>query len=422
MSKDQLRQPAGTPIGGQYASDPNASNAAPVDLGYDAVPETQDWGSVNLSVGSRTPWGKAQHLNKKAPGIVFVHTASHGGVKLSAERNQAVPPALRNGDGWYEEDLEAYKVYWAFPEDTLPPGMDVEQWKQETSRMLRDWLPDEWEQASGEAVTAEQSYIRAEQEFREAHKNDHVVISAIMSEESPGMVEVIATLGGSSSHDSGRPGQWGEDHPNDARKFLVPKDEYSAKRFAVDRARHQEITPKSVTIVPAQRHTHQIDWQEIYSDDDGKKSQARERIYMDLKKRWRDDNGRVFNLGQLIEGEGVTGISRHFSNGRHEYMVRVKEYENEGSSYTAYPVSKATYDYLSNHIPSDMSAKDVAREEYRAALWKLRKAEDNHRKTRRLLGLSNKERSDIEARLTRAQAAFEKARSVLDGFDDDNRG
>ena len=32
MSKDQLRQPAGTPIGGQYASDPNASNAAPVSV------------------------------------------------------------------------------------------------------------------------------------------------------------------------------------------------------------------------------------------------------------------------------------------------------------------------------------------------------------------------------------------------------
>ena len=33
MSKDQLRQPAGTPIGGQYAPDPNASASAPVELG-----------------------------------------------------------------------------------------------------------------------------------------------------------------------------------------------------------------------------------------------------------------------------------------------------------------------------------------------------------------------------------------------------
>ena len=51
-----------------------------------------------------TPWGKADHEKVHAEGIVFHGTPSHGGFKLSAERLARMHPALRETDGWFEED------------------------------------------------------------------------------------------------------------------------------------------------------------------------------------------------------------------------------------------------------------------------------------------------------------------------------
>ena len=71
----------------------------------------------------RTPWGTAQHVTQLADGVCFVSTASHGGFKLSAERNAKVPKAWREGSfggqglqGWYEEDCDVALVMLTFPE------------------------------------------------------------------------------------------------------------------------------------------------------------------------------------------------------------------------------------------------------------------------------------------------------------------
>ena len=69
----------------------------------------------------RTPWGEAQRIERIAPGIEFVSTASHGGYRLDSERNSVVPRAWRaagfNGlpaRGWYEEDCDWSMVALTF--------------------------------------------------------------------------------------------------------------------------------------------------------------------------------------------------------------------------------------------------------------------------------------------------------------------
>ena len=50
----------------------------------------------------RTPWGAAQTVKVLIDGIGQVHTAGHGGFKLSHERNLKVPLYMRQTSGWYE--------------------------------------------------------------------------------------------------------------------------------------------------------------------------------------------------------------------------------------------------------------------------------------------------------------------------------
>lgn len=59
-----------------------------------------------MQEGSRSPWGKVQHVKELAPGAWQVETAGHGGVKLNAARNRKVPAGARMPGGWYEEDCK----------------------------------------------------------------------------------------------------------------------------------------------------------------------------------------------------------------------------------------------------------------------------------------------------------------------------
>lgn len=69
-----------------------------------------------------TPWGKAQTVKIVAPGITWISTASHGGIKLDNERSvefrKQFPDAklFLGGSTWFEEDCDAALVAAAFPE------------------------------------------------------------------------------------------------------------------------------------------------------------------------------------------------------------------------------------------------------------------------------------------------------------------
>ncbi|WP_318515689.1 DUF7007 domain-containing protein [Photobacterium leiognathi] len=63
-----------------------------------------------------SPWGQIIERNEIAQGIVVVSTASHGGIMLSQERSEAIPPHLSLNQLAYEEDSEAKFVQLAFPQ------------------------------------------------------------------------------------------------------------------------------------------------------------------------------------------------------------------------------------------------------------------------------------------------------------------
>ena len=76
-----------------------------------------------MNAHTHTPWGTADSHEHIAEGIDFYGTPSHGGFKLSAERNAKVQEILRQRSfgqqgmkGWYEEDCDACIVMATFPE------------------------------------------------------------------------------------------------------------------------------------------------------------------------------------------------------------------------------------------------------------------------------------------------------------------
>ena len=77
---------------------------------------------------SVTPWGAMQTKEEIAEGITWCSTPGHGGIWISQERRDEMPPPLRvvrtfAGGNWYEEDEDVMLVILAFP--TLFPPESV---------------------------------------------------------------------------------------------------------------------------------------------------------------------------------------------------------------------------------------------------------------------------------------------------------
>ena len=59
-----------------------------------------------------TPWGRADHVERLAYGIVRVSTPSHGGYYVPVAVRSRIPEHRQQhattwaGPGWYEEDLD----------------------------------------------------------------------------------------------------------------------------------------------------------------------------------------------------------------------------------------------------------------------------------------------------------------------------
>jgi hypothetical protein len=176
-------------------------------------------------MSTRTPWGASQGAEEYADGIVFHTTASHGGFKLSAERNAKVPSYMRRLGGWYEEDSE-----WAIVATVFPDAFEAET-AASAKGTLRNWEPDAYTRFYGEAIAPGTSYIADGRTFQAEHANDYVATAAWGSwhEKVPkGLVGVVASPGGN------REGR-------DQRYFLVPDAEYSTRAvygFVIDTARH----------------------------------------------------------------------------------------------------------------------------------------------------------------------------------------
>jgi hypothetical protein len=291
---------------------------------------TDEWayqaGMGNVSPGCRTPWGEAQNVEVIAPGIVDVDTASHGGVKLSPARNKLVPAALRQRSGWYEEDCEAYVVSAVFPEAVASGrryGGDTELTDPDFHReraweRLREWLPDDYENATGIPVEPGQSKSRDDAVFNAEHRDDFVANGALS--QGDGTTKVWARRASDGTE----------------REYVVPVQEYKAVplgRYVVDEATAKDITPPPVVRTPATSAKGTIDPAALGVA--GRKKLAKSyRVGSDVK-----------SVGQMIEGGWATGKQawRNPDTGRVSYTIVRREHDGD-SSYSSVPITKDIYD------------------------------------------------------------------------------
>lgn len=95
----------------------------------------------------RSPWGKPHSVTEIMDGFWKVTTASHGGVKLSAEMNRKIPKEFRAAGGWYEED-EAVSIADYFLRDILPASYLTPKRLECGIRTLKSSYRKEWEAMS----------------------------------------------------------------------------------------------------------------------------------------------------------------------------------------------------------------------------------------------------------------------------------
>lgn len=162
-----------------------------------------------MQIPKTSPWGKVQSITNFIDGMVFVSTASHGGIKLSRQLNAKIPAYMRRAGGWYEEDIDWCIPFIIFNDELLAQGKS--EYAQAVKTML-SWLPETYEKYFNTTVTPEQSYIRASEVFHKENAEKHVVFSAVNSNRFPGMVEAIAGIG--------------KEHGKSEIRLLIPKEEY----------------------------------------------------------------------------------------------------------------------------------------------------------------------------------------------------
>lgn len=353
-------------------------------IGLTLAAPAKDWGSVaNVREGSPTPWGTADWITRVADGIVIADTSSHGGVKLSPERNREIPAALRNRSGWYEEDCEARIPAAYFPEEFGARAYGVvktaDEVRRESMESIRYWFPDQYEKATGETVLPGQSRVRDDAVAAEARKNNFVVRSATTPETEPDHVLVTARVSAT-----------GEE-----AEFLVPRPEYTsgigANAFAVDPTRHRRL-PASEPVQKDPLTTFTVP----NLDTLRLTPAARNAVQKDLDQPWRSSDGMIRTLRQAIEEQGVTERMTYLDGaGKRSYSIL------QGSS--AFKVSAATFKALT-FIPDNRTPADLSREEYYAAQARLDKKWNPTRDERQHVA----ELRDIHAALANAEREAEK--------------
>lgn len=185
---------------------------------------------------TETPWGVADHVTLVCEGIWDVSTPSHGGIKLSRNRNRQMPDYMRMAGGWYEEDVEWCLPCIVFEADILLNSKEVllvrHILERDHQSTFKNWFPDQYERFFGIELKPGESYKRDEKLWFEKHKDSMIVKSAFGDwyETVPkGMVGVIAGIGG---------------RGGEGRQFLVPQEEYTKRGkfgFVVDPSKHQEF-------------------------------------------------------------------------------------------------------------------------------------------------------------------------------------
>lgn len=194
-----------------------------------------------MMTGKKSPWGKIQNSDTIIDGFVSVSTASHGGIKLSRQRNAIMPAYLRHPGGWYEEDCGWCLPFAVFHVEILLNGDNRTRQtilNGHHIRTFKEWFPDQYEKHFGVVIHPGESHEKDEKVFYETHTEDWLVVCAWGDYQDgipKGYVGCIA-------HKGGRHAKYGEEYPQE-RFFLIPADEYKTRgsfSFVVNPAIHKE--------------------------------------------------------------------------------------------------------------------------------------------------------------------------------------
>lgn len=323
----------------------------PKDLAAIRRAEEARWGDVSsVREGSRTPWGEAQHVSRPAPGIAVASTAGHGGIKLSPERNAAVPPAFRNASGWYEEDCESHIVAWVHPE-AFPHylGGDLEAIRADARQHLIDGMPDEWEKTTGEEIPFGVSSEKDRRAWAEKVKGQTLLYGQNAQEhpDYPGMV-VVTTKG----------------PDGEFSRHMMPVADYkkagSVVGYGAARSGCLQPVPASAIEVPEPKEPKKVRQPITRVSVAGMTPTMQSRATVDLDKRWRDGTGRTFTMREEIASGAYCGKTVTYDNqGKAEYHLR-----RTGDESRITPVSKAIWDAF--QAEDERSPADTALAKWRS--------------------------------------------------------
>lgn len=323
------------------------------------------WGdTTNVREGSRTPWGSAQVVDHVADGITVVHCAGHGGLKLSPERNKAVPAPLRQKSGWYEEDCEASIVGWVHPE-AFGHYLDSDDERRDYfEASIKNWYPYEYTKATGNPVTVEESSVLRERmqrenisAFRAQHGNDFITTNVVRD-----------TLDDDWLPDGYRLAAAKRDATGEERYFLLPeheavKDSMLQRDVLIDPKRHLDVTDVVNTQIEAKwpfaREEDMPATNDLGISYDHLTPAAADRARKELDQRFRFDDGNggkvVETFGEHLARVGVKSKSvHHAGEGKSDMTVTLADGYHYG-------IKKAAFDALTG-VP------DVTRRTTREAI------------------------------------------------------
>lgn len=349
------------------------AHSAPDESAFDAGP---NWGEVTIADGDTSPWGEVQDVVHHDVGIAEVGTATHGGVKLSPERNRAIPDEWRKKGGWYEEDCEHYFARATFPECFVRGDESPDDIREHAEERIRQWFPDQWEAVSGETLQPGQSAERDRQLERRANADNFVTHGAWAAED--GMVRVIA-----------RRASTGEE-----RQFLMSKAEYDTRTGLsyniTDTAAFEEHSvadaPPEVA-PPASAGTFDT-WNCTPA--------AKSRAERELSKLVRDADGKVSTFEEYLRRSEVHGKTAMVGeDGKTKYYLSLPD------SRVA-PVSKAVWD--ASLAPSELTPEREAANRLHVAQAKLDKLE------------RAQDRAPFGRTTTADQEQLRQARQTRDGY------
>ena len=129
-----------------------------------------------LVIKTYTPWGYPQGVLVICDFMYQVYTSSHGGVKVSPEKNLEIPEYMRNEHGWYEEDCDWAIPATVFEQEYLASIQDSTKQanaQEEIRKCLRHWHPDAYEKWHGVSVQeGESKLFGPDQEWEEESEED----------------------------------------------------------------------------------------------------------------------------------------------------------------------------------------------------------------------------------------------------------